>query len=93
MNYDTLEHDNDNETIDLIGTGRYCDYCNSEEGLPRPIGNYIVKLEPFRFNEHSEKLACQCCRRKIPRAFKKKRNSDNTTGKHAKQKKSILSLF
>lgn len=55
------------------GTGRYCYYCKSEEGLPRPIGEYIVKLEYYSDNGEDHHLSCQCCRIKRPRFFVKRK--------------------
>lgn len=88
-----FEFQSDVENKNLIGTGRHCSFCKSEEGLLRPIGNYMVKLEPYQSEGHREKLACQCCRRKMPRAFKREDVPVKKVSRHPKKKKSILSLF
>lgn len=88
-----FEFQSDVENKNLVGTGRHCSFCKSEEGLLRPIGNYVVKLEPYQSKDHREKLACQCCRRKMPRAFKREEESFKKISKRPKKKRSILSLF
>ena len=46
-----------------MNTNRSCHFCKSEEGKPRPVGNYIVELK--QINVHGiKKLACQSCHRK-----------------------------
>lgn len=39
---------------------KFCSYCNSEEGKPRPIGNYEVILRSAEVNGEV-KYACQSC--------------------------------
>ena len=43
-----------------------CSFCKSEEGKPRPVGNYIVELKVISVMG-SEKHACQSCYRKTKR--------------------------
>lgn len=40
-----------------------CDFCNSKEGEPRPVGDYIVVLREVNIAE-GKKFACQSCYRK-----------------------------
>ncbi|MEO9886048.1 MAG: hypothetical protein ABJG33_10480 [Balneola sp.] len=41
-------------------SGKNCDYCQSEEGKPRPIGQYVVILRTAVV-EGELKYACQGC--------------------------------
>ena len=47
-------------------TNRNCHFCHSEEGKPRPVGNYIVELKEVEILG-TKKLACQSCQRKTLR--------------------------
>lgn len=78
---------------EFIGTGRYCSFCNSEEGLPRPIGNYVVNLESYDTKSNDNRLACQCCRRKRPRYFKKNEVCEGKKASRSKKKKFSINLF
>lgn len=40
---------------------RHCDFCNSIDGKPRLIGEYIVELKEISLNGES-KLVCQGCK-------------------------------
>lgn len=40
---------------------RHCEFCNSQEGKVRMVGNYVVELSTVDVEE-DEKLACQGCR-------------------------------
>ena len=71
------------------GTGRICDYCKSEEGLPRLIGGYTVELTEVKTGEHT-KLVCQGCR------YKEKEIRSKISSKNPDQDKKvnkIKSLF
>lgn len=48
---------------------RMCDFCNSQEGKIRMVGNFIVELSPVLIDDES-KLACQSCKIK-ERNFRK----------------------
>ena len=39
---------------------KYCYFCGSEEGKPRPVGKYIVELKPVKV-KGVYRLACQSC--------------------------------
>lgn len=51
-----------------------CHFCNAEEGKPRPVGNFIVKLKQVDVLG-TRKLACQTCFRKTVRIL----NTENNT--------------
>lgn len=53
---------------------RTCHFCNSEEGKPRPVGNFIVELKVVDVLG-TKKLACQSCHRKTLRIL----NNENPT--------------
>lgn len=44
----------------MSADNKYCSYCNSEEGKPRPIGNYEVVLRSAMV-DGEVKYACQSC--------------------------------
>ena len=44
----------------MTGDNGFCSYCNSEEGKPRPIGNYEVVLRSAVVDGET-KYACQSC--------------------------------
>ncbi len=54
-------------------TNRTCHFCNAEEGKPRPVGNFIVKLKQVDVLG-TKKSACQSCYIKTVRIL----NSENT---------------
>lgn len=54
---------------------RVCDFCKSEEGLPRPIGNYLVKLKNVNIYG-IEKKVCQNCYPKSLRIMNKQTEED-----------------
>ena len=70
-------------------TKRQCANCGSKEGIPRPIGNYIVKLKEIG-NESETKLACQKCYtiRKIKESERSK--AENLKTRLIKQLKKLV---
>lgn len=56
---------------------RQCYYCRSDEGFPRPIGDYIVKLKEVETSK-GVKLACQSCYL-IRKQIKKQHTNGSTT--------------
>lgn len=46
---------------EMKSTPLVCDYCGSEDGANRPIGNYIVELKETTIDGET-RLACQGCR-------------------------------
>lgn len=64
---------------------RKCDLCNSQEGLVRRVGNYIVDLSEIVVKD-GVRLACQGC--KI-----KEHNFRKTKEKHQKGNSFLKKLF
>lgn len=58
-----------------FNSDRYCNFCNSQEGKIRMVGNYIVELSEIELREEV-KLACQSCRIK-QRNFQKAVETQN----------------
>lgn len=54
------------DRIDLkeFSSDRSCDFCNSQEGKIRKVGQYIVELSETEYKGET-KLACQGCKRKF----------------------------
>ena len=40
---------------------RTCDFCDAEEGKPRPLGKFKVELTPVKAQDGTTKYACQSC--------------------------------
>ena len=61
-------------------TTKCCSFCKSEEGKPRPVGNYIVELKVISVMG-SEKYACQSCYRKTKRLLELEHQKNQATMK------------
>ncbi|GEM_PF-162534 len=66
----------------------YCDFCNSEEGKPRPIGGYIVELRPIEV-QGVAKWACQSCHRKTKSTIDKENQKRGKAMKFIQKLKNI----
>ncbi|RNC83631.1 MAG: hypothetical protein ED557_07545 [Balneola sp.] len=66
----------DNNDPEEFYSKRNCDFCNSQEGEMRKVGQYIVELNEIE-HDGETKLACQGCKRKIKSmsAFQDKYNN------------------
>ncbi len=75
----------DSTDIKEFDSNRSCDFCNSQEGKMRKVGNYIVELSEID-HEGEQKLACQGCKRKL-------RNINAHHKHHSKKRLSFLKDF
>ena len=69
-----------------------CDFCHSEEGKPRPIGNYIVELKEIDVLGTNKK-ACQSCYLNTNRILKAQAQRKLRGGFLKKLKKISVKLF
>lgn len=53
----------DHKDTDHTSPGR-CEFCGSEQGKLRPVGNYIVELRPIVYRNHKI-FACTGCIHKL----------------------------
>ncbi len=58
------EEKKDRTDIKEFDSDRSCDFCNSQEGKMRKVGQYIVQLSEID-HDGRQKLACQGCKRKL----------------------------
>tara|TARA_R110002096_G_scaffold423357_1_gene630405 strand:+ start:1253 stop:1543 length:291 start_codon:yes stop_codon:yes gene_type:complete len=69
-----------------------CDFCHSEEGKPRPIGNYIVELKEIDVLGTNKK-ACQSCYLNTKRILKAQAQRSMRGSFLKKLKKFSVKLF
>tara|TARA_A100001015_G_scaffold268816_1_gene319952 strand:- start:6844 stop:7266 length:423 start_codon:yes stop_codon:yes gene_type:complete len=68
-----------------------CHFCKSEEGKPRPVGNYIVELKTM--NVHgAKKLVCQSCHHKIARMLTIQKQESMKPSKIARLQQFLLKM-